>query len=1111
MAITVAIEHRTAYRFDRAVTAGPHVIRLRPAPHCRTPISAYSLQIEPEGHFLNWLQDPFGNFEARLVFPDPIDHLTITVGVVADMTVINPFDFFIDEAAEHFPFAYEPALAHDLGPYLAVQPVGPLLQSWLDSVQVPADETRRTIDHLVELNRRACKDIAYTTRMEPGVQSPERTLELALGSCRDSAWLLVQALRHQGLAARFVSGYLVQLSADQPSLDGPAGPEVDFTDLHAWAEVYIPGAGWLGLDPTSGLFAGEGHIPLAATPDPGTAAPVTGVTSVCEVTLEHANVVRRIHEDPRVTLPYSEAQWAEIDELGHAVDRRLRTNDVRLTMGGEPTFVSIDDMDGAEWNIAADGPAKRERSWTLARALAERFAPGGFVQHGQGKWYPGEPLPRWQIAIHWRGDGGVLWHDPSLLVDPLTEGTADLAQAHAVMQAIAAGLGIAGDLCLPAYEDPLHRLWIEARLPVGDPPEVDVDPLDPALAEPETRAELLRRLDARSGEPTGWVLPLHRTPGSAWATSRWQLRRGHLVLLPGDSPMGLRLPLDSVAWKVPPPTFERAAFEPRPPLPQQPRPRPASAERASAAAATIAAAGEVPPTALCVELREGRVHVFLPPLTHLEHAVDLLTVLEAAAAAHGGIVIEGYGLPRDPRLHQLVVTPDPGVIEVNVHPASSWPQLVDITTTLYADARAARLGTEKFQLDGTHTGTGGGNHITIGGPTPADSPLLRRPDLLQSLVTFWQHHPSLSYLFSGRFIGPTSQAPRADEGRAENLNELEIAFSELERLAVDPNPWLVDRLLRHLLVDITGNTHRAEFCIDKLFSPDSERGRLGLLELRAFEMPPHPQMALVQGLLVRALVSRFWDDPYRGELVRWGTELHDRFMLPWYVAADVADVVDDLRRHGYAFAHEWLAPFFEFRFPKIGSVQVADTTIELRSAIEPWNVLGEEVTGTGTARYVDSSVERLQVLAEGLTGARHVITCNGRPVPLQPTGAPGRFVAGVRYRAWQPPSALHPTIGVHAPLVFDLVDRWSGRSLGGCSYHVVHPGGRSYDRFPVNANEAEARRTSRFEPFGHSPGEMHPAPVTIVDAPADNEYPRTLDLRRSRASTPAGTPSTRLR
>jgi uncharacterized protein (DUF2126 family) len=561
--------------------------------------------------------------------------------------------------------------------------------------------------------------------------------------------------------------------------------------------------------------------------------------------------------------------------------------------------------------------------------------------------------------------------------------------------------------------------------------------------------------------------------------------------------MGLRLPLDAVAWHPPDPDPEASLFEPRAPL--------ADAGNVGRAVvppkpAIVASVEDAPTTALCIERRQGRVHVFLPPLSRLEHALELLAIVESVAREHGPVVIEGYPLPRDPRLHQLVVAPDPGVIEVNVHPAASWSDLVATTTALYEDTHAMRLGTEKFQIDGTHTGTGGGNHITLGGPTPADSPLLRRPDLLRSLVTYWQHHPALSYLFSGQFIGPTSQSPRVDEGRIETLYELEIAFAELERLPVDPNPWLVDRLLRHLLVDITGNTHRAEFCIDKLFSPDSDRGRLGLLELRAFEMPPHPRMALVQALLVRALVARFWDEPYRGSLVRWGTELQDRFLLPWYVAADIADVTEDLRVHGFAFDAAWLAPFIEFRFPRIGQLQVAGTTIELRRAIEPWHVLGEEVTANATARYVDSSVERLQVLVEGLTGHRHLVTCNGRAVPLQPTGTPGTWVAGVRYRAWKPPSALHPTIGVHAPLVFDLVDRWSGRSLGGCTYHVSHPGGRSYDRFPVNAAEAESRRAARFSTLGHSPGPVDPRVLVHHDPIGDREYPHTLDLRRTQPS-----------
>jgi uncharacterized protein (DUF2126 family) len=666
------------------------------------------------------------------------------------------------------------------------------------------------------------------------------------------------------------------------------------------------------------------------------------------------------------------------------------------------------------------------------------------------------------------------------------------------------------DYIIPAYED----VWEVARKEQDVP--VNVDPLQCELADSAERARLARLLQGEMREPAGFVLPLQpaasASAGRRWSSSRWPLRREHLYLVPGDSPLGLRLPLDTLPWTAPVDLDEPLAadpFEARTPLSNE-----AAHESSPDGAPPIEpevrighSMREVIRTALCVQVRAGRLHVFLPPLPAVEAFVVLIRAVEDTARDTGlAVALEGYLPPADPRLQRLSVTPDPGVIEVNVHPALGWEELVTITRTLYDEARLSRLSTEKFMLDGRHTGTGGGNHVTVGGPTAADSALLRRPDLLRSLIAYWQNHPALSYLFSGMFIGPTSQAPRVDEARDDSLYELEIAFQELERLTRSgeetERPWLIDRLLRHLLVDLTGNTHRAEFSIDKLYSPDAASGRLGLLEFRAFEMPPHWQMSCVQMLLLRALLARFWQRPYRGALVAWGTSLHDRFMLPHFVTQDLRDVVLDLQRDGYAFAMEWFAPFLEFRFPRYGSISYHGVTLELRQALEPWPVLGEEVQSDATARYVDSSLERLQAKVSGMTSDRYAVTCNGRPLPLAPTGTHGEFVAGVRYRAWQPPSALHPTIAVHTPLVFDIVDLWSDRSLGGCTYHVAHPGGRNYERVPVNANEAQARRMARFLAHGHTPGAM----ALRTEQPSAG-FPLTLDLRRAPDCTGAFPPA----
>ncbi len=1107
MSIIVAINHKTYYKYDRLVNLSPHIFRLRPAPHSRTPIQSYSLRLRPETHFINWQQDPFGNYQARVVFPERSDELYVEVDLIADMTIINPFEFFIDESATDFPFEYSAQEAKELVPYLEQSEDGPLLNKWMSGV----DRTKTpTIDFLVALNQKVRQDIAYSVRMEPGVQTCEETLTKAIGSCRDSGWLLVQILRRLGLAARFVSGYLVQLTADVKALDGPSGPEADFTDLHAWAEVYIPGAGWLGLDPTSGLFAGEGHIPLACTPDPISAAPVTGATDPCEVLeFNYSNSVQRIQEDPRVTKPYTDEQWAAINVLGQKVDVALQDADVRLTMGGEPTFVSIDDMDAAEWNTAADGPHKRQLAANLIQRLHKAFGPGGIRHYAQGKWYPGEQLPRWRFGCYWRTDGVAMWRDPDLLGAEEDDYGFGTDEARRFLTELSQILGVDSQNIKAGYEDVFYFLWTESKLPTN------VDPFKADLKDPLERQKLASLLSRGLNEPIGYLLPLRwNDTGTGWGSVPWHFRRDEMILIPGDSPMGLRLPLDSLV-SVPQdeqePIIEQDPFDERPPLPDyhdislaNPMPAPAS----------------VPRTALCVEPRHGRLYIFMPPVSHLEHYLHLVAAIEQAAAKLAlPVVLEGYEPPSDPRLQKIMVTPDPGVIEVNIHPSHSWQDLVSNTETLYEEARQARLGTEKYLIDGRHTGTGGGNHVTLGGSTPADSPFLRRPDLLRSMITYWQHHPGLSYLFSGMFIGPTSQAPRVDEGREEQLYELEIAFSQLPKPGEEVQPWLVDRVLRNLLVDITGNTHRAEFCIDKLYSPDSPSGRLGLVEFRAFDMPPHARMSATQMLLVRSLVAWFWEQPYAQKLVRWGTELHDRFLLPHYVEADLAEVVEDLQQAGYPFQLDWLNPFFEFRFPRYGTSQVRNIELELRMGIEPWHVLGEEVSSFGTARYVDSSVERIQIKARGLTADRYMITCNGRRVPLRSTGIRDEYVAGVRYQAWQPPSSLHPTIGIHSPLVFDVVDTWHKRSIGGCTYHVSHPGGRAHEDVPVNANVAESRRISRFWDYGHTPT---PAPTVrystvpqgtwnfsaegsttndfraLPPEEVNAEYPYTLDLRRGK-------------
>lgn len=1139
MAIHASIYHLTHYKYDRLVTLSPQIIRLRPAPHSRTRVISHALKVSPGGHFVNHQQDPYGNWQARFVFPEPVREFKIEVDLVADMTVYNPFDFFVEDTAETWPFDYPAELTEDLSIYRKPEHVTPALQAFLDTI----DRTEaRTVDFLVELNRKVSEAVEYTIRMEPGVYSPEETLTIGSGSCRDSSWLLVQVLRNLGFAARFVSGYLIQLKPDLEALDGPSGTDHDFTDLHAWCEVFLPGAGWIGFDPTSGLMTGESHIPLAATPHYQNAAPIAGGFSSAgapEVDFNFDMQIKRVAEHPRITKPFSDESWDRLNALGRHVDERLEKGDVRLTMGGEPTFVSIDDFESGEWNTDAVGPQKRGLADTLIRRLKDRFAPGGFLHYGQGKWYPGESLPRWTFSLYWRHDGQPVWKNTDLIAREKDDTKATAEQAGQFMGRFAEALGLEADYAQPAYEDPAEWILKEGNLPPNVTPE------NSKLKNPEDRARYARVFNRTLTEAAGYVLPIQRWQGKAskWQSERWKPRRGKLFLVPGDSPVGFRLPLGALPYIAPayyPYSYPADTTQDHAPLPdfhaevaarrQAVAEEIASIEEEEAAERarlmpeedknrtqpsetkaqpegdrqTIIPQGEGVPegeqglgavrTAIAIEPRDGRLCLFMPPCDRLEDYLELIAAAEETAADLGlPVHIEGYSPPSDPRLNVIRVAPDPGVIEVNIHPAHNWEECVATTEAIYEEARQSRLGADKFMIDGRHTGTGGGNHIVFGGSTTNDSPFLRRPDLLKSLILIWQRHPCLSYLFSGLFIGPTSQAPRIDEARHDTLYELEIALSQIHAPGdgTPPPPWLVDRLLRNMLTDVTGNTHRAEICIDKLYSPDGPTGRLGLVEFRGFEMPPDPRMSLAQQILLRAIIARCWEAPVRGKPVRWGTVLHDRFMLPHYLWEDLLDLLRDLRDHGYDLDPVWFEAQAEFRFPFCGQIEAEGVHLEVRQALEPWHVLGEMGAIGGTVRYTDSSVERLQLKLTTLHQDRYRVMCNQRPVPMARTDTSATAVGGVRFKAWQPAEALHPTLPVNAPLTIDIYDDWTGRALTGCTYHVAHPGGRNYDTFPVNGYEAEARRLARFEASGHTPAPYRPEPET-----PHPEFPMTLDLRR---------------
>jgi uncharacterized protein (DUF2126 family) len=1067
--LRLLVQHRTRYTYPAPAALGPHVLRLRPANHAKARIETYGLHVTPEGE-LKWQQDPYGNHVARLTWKagTKVPELDVLVEFTCDVRPVNPFDFFVDDRCKVAPFAYPPEMRQDLLPFLDAAEAsvagGPLLAKFLAGLPKDGD----VVELVVALNAAVNRAIRYVIREEPGIWTPEETLANGRGSCRDSAVLLIAAMRSRGLAARFVSGYLIQLTDEGMIPDAPKGVGRDVVDLHAWAEVFIPGAGWIGLDATSGLLCGEGHIPLACTAVPPAAAPVEGTSDVAAAGITFSMTVGRLGHEPRPTRPYEDDVWQELLAAGGAIDRNLVEAGLPLTIGGEPTFNSREHPDAPEWNGEALGPTKSEQGARLVDELRKRLAPEGAALRRFGKLYPGETLPRWALDVIGRRDGTSLWPPrPGLKKD------ADRESARFFAGALAARFGHTESL-QSAHEDPWRFLQDEASLPV------DVDPLDSDLDDPEERRRLARVLDRGLGREAGWVLPLVRRE-KAWASERWSFRRGHLFLIPGDSPIGLRLPLGSIRpGPVPTPLEEPVD----PPDPRREKPKKED-EPATAADEPVR-------TALCVEARGGTLHVFLPPVASAEDFEALLAEVDAARGDTGlDVVLEGYPPPPSPGLLRFSVTPDPGVLEVNLPPSSSLAAHAALVDTVFDAALHAGLHSEKYLLDGRMAGSGGGNHITLGGPTPLESPFLTRPDLLASLVTFFQHHPSLSYLFTGLFVGPTSQAPRVDEARHDSLYELEIALAHAFQPRETAEPWLADILFRHLLVDIAGSTHRAEISIDKLFDPQGAHGRQGLVELRAFEMPPHPRMVTAQATLVRALVAAFAKEPYAAPLVRWGQALHDRFLLPTFLWKDFEDVLAFLAERGLPLPAGAFRAFLDFRCPVVGELAASGVTLEVRNAIEPWPVLGEEQTASGTSRYVDSSMERIEVRAEGLVPERHLVLVNGHRLPLRPTGTSGEAVGGVRFRAWAPPHSLHAHIGIHHPLRFDLLDTWGRRSLGACAYHVWHPEGRAFDAPPLTRFEAAARRAQRFTLEGPLPW-----PVRAAEAAPHPDAPYTLDLRR---------------
>ena len=1032
MSTRIALTHRMDLRFDRQVQLSTHWLRLRPAPHTKATLEAYSLKVEPDTSFLNWVRDPYENYLARLDLPEPVSGLGLVVEVIAELVPANPFNFLVEPYAFKYPFAYPSHHAKELAPYLRIGQQSPAVLAWLDGLTLaPGYITER----LGELNLKLNKTFPATQDSRPGIVDLEAMLRQGRGSNSDLAWLLTLSLRSLGLAARFTSGYLAM----------PASAEggVDMAKLHAWSEVYLPGAGWVGLDPSVGVFTAEGHIPLATAPEPLRTLPVVGYVEACQETFREDISLRRLLPKP-VSWPYGESQWADMQALGAKIDAESSAQAVDLSVAIDLAFVSAYYAGEPEWTTAALGPNKRQVAAELLDRLRKRLAPGGVLHLGQCDWYSGEAVPRWRLGSFFRADGVPVWRNPELLGFRQVSFPISPSDAKRFAELLAANLGIAPDFIQPAHEDGLHQLWTNRGI-------FDYAPRAEDLREPARRHALAELLSQNQGEPTGFVLPM-RWDGarSAWASGSWKFRRNTLYLTPGDFSMGYRLPLASLlagnqgAEESDP---ERCPFEEREAL--APDTGELSARFASftdspnpeleAADDPTADIRRPPRTAVCIQVRHGRLFVFLPPLTHLEHYLDLVAAIESAAEKTGiPVMLEGYEPPEDFRLCRLLAEPEPGILKLSLPAAHGFERRQELTAAAYREAEACGLRAERILTDGKREPPGGRSAMRLGGKTPADSPFLQCPQLLRSLIVYWQRHPCLSYFFAGRSIGPGGAAPRPDEGRDDALYELSTALQRFPAGA-NPMPWLPDRLLRHLLADAAGDMKRAELRIDHLYPPERSSLRLGKIQIRSFETPPDPRMAMLQSLLVGGILAHLAKTPTSSALTDWGPALHDRFMLPRMLWDDLQAVLRDLDGAGLPFQLDWFEAFHALHFPVLGRVQTGDLGLRLRHAHEPWPVLAEETTASGVARFVDSANARVEVTCTGLTPSRYALVCNGHRTPLQETGVAGEWVCGVRFKAFNPPSTLHPTKPPVNRLSFDLVDLWTGKVVMGCTYFPPRP------------------------------------------------------------------------